>query len=167
MARTTRQTKTSKDYSDKSFVTIERKQCVCCGSIYETGALLMDKRLKNSFEKFTTTGLGMCPTHQDQIDNDYVLFVEVDPARSTYSSDGLMKPEGAHLTGTIAAFKRPAAVAVFGPSVSSIPFAYCEPDTIITLQRIADRSQAAQTQAQTRDVGPGQAGTETSEQGEG
>lgn len=160
MARTTSKTKI--DYSNKSHVTIERKQCVCCGSIYETGALMLDKRGRATFDKFTTTGLGICPDHQAQIDDDFVLFIEVDPARSTYGNDGLMKPEGAHRTGVIAALKRPAAVAVFGPSISSVPFAYCEPETIHALQRLADRSLAY---SQGHDVGPGQAKDESGEQG--
>jgi hypothetical protein len=44
----------------KSFVTLETRQCPVCGKEHETGALLLDCRLRETFEHFTSTGLAIC-----------------------------------------------------------------------------------------------------------
>lgn len=40
----------------KSYVTLEQKICVVCGRSYDTGSLLLDKRLRERFEHHTITG---------------------------------------------------------------------------------------------------------------
>lgn len=46
--------------SEKSHVGMETNQCVVCGKEYETGAILLDKRLRASLERRVCTGLGVC-----------------------------------------------------------------------------------------------------------
>lgn len=46
--------------SEKSHVGMETNQCVVCGKEYETGAILLDKRLRASLERHVCTGLGVC-----------------------------------------------------------------------------------------------------------
>lgn len=47
--------------SEKSHVSMEQRQCVVCGECYDTGSILLDKRLRASMERNTVTGLGVCP----------------------------------------------------------------------------------------------------------
>lgn len=47
---------------------MEQHQCVVCGKTY-------DKRLKNSMEQHTVTGRGLCPEHQAQVNEGYILCV--------------------------------------------------------------------------------------------
>lgn len=74
--------------SDKSFVSMEQQQCIVCGAIYDTGSLLLDKRLKPSLEPKTVTGTGLCPAHQKLKDEGYIALIELErengPRTGTY-----------------------------------------------------------------------------------
>ena len=50
--------------SDKSHVSIEQHICLVCGAAFETGSILLDRRLRASMEHHTKTGWGLCPEHQ-------------------------------------------------------------------------------------------------------
>jgi hypothetical protein len=82
--------------SDKSYVTLEQRACVVCVSTYDTGALLLDRRLRETFEHHTVTGWGMCPECKKQKDDGYVALVEVgnEPRPA-------IKPSEANRTGRI------------------------------------------------------------------
>ena len=62
----------------KSHVSMEQHECVACGTRYDTGSILLDRRLKASMEDKTVTGLGLCPEHQKQVDEGYILLVEAE-----------------------------------------------------------------------------------------
>lgn len=97
---------------DKSFVTLEQQVCMICGITFDTGALLLDRRLRPEFEHHTITGLGLCPEHQKLFDDGYLALIEVDPARSTIINDRI-KPENAYRTGRIAHIRRSAWSKIF------------------------------------------------------
>ncbi len=50
--------------NDKSHVSLEQHVCLVCGKAFDTGAVLLDKRLRASMEHHTKTGWGLCPEHQ-------------------------------------------------------------------------------------------------------
>ena len=62
----------------KSHVSMEQHECIACGMRYDTGSILLDKRLRASMEDKTVTGLGLCPEHQAQVDQGYVLLIEAE-----------------------------------------------------------------------------------------
>lgn len=62
----------------KSHVSMGQHECVACGTRYDTGSILLDRRLKDSMEGKTVTGLGLCPEHQEQVDEGYILLVEAE-----------------------------------------------------------------------------------------
>ena len=68
--------------NDKSHVSMEQHVCLVCGVAFDTGAILLDKRLRASMERHTTTGWGLCAEHQKLADDDFVALVECDPQRS-------------------------------------------------------------------------------------
>ena len=80
--------------NDKSHVSLEQHVCLVCGTAFDTGAILLDKRLRASMERHTTTGWGLCAEHQKLADDDFVALVECDPQRSG-SPNGSVKPEQA------------------------------------------------------------------------
>ena len=45
---------------DKSYVTLATKYCPMCGKEWETGEILMDRQLKNRFDRHTMTGIALC-----------------------------------------------------------------------------------------------------------
>ncbi len=51
--------------TDKSYVSLEQHVCLVCGHAYDTGNLLLDKRLRASMQRHTTTGMGLCPDDQN------------------------------------------------------------------------------------------------------
>ena len=79
----------------KSYATVETKQCPVCGELHDSGAVLLDTKLRERFERETCTGFALCPTHQNIINDGYIVLVGADePARK-----GKVKLEQANLTG--------------------------------------------------------------------
>jgi hypothetical protein len=71
----------------KSYVSMEQHQCFICGTLYETGAILLDKRLRESMESNTVTGTGLCPEHQQLEDDGYVALIVVEDDRKTRTGE--------------------------------------------------------------------------------
>lgn len=87
-----------KDYSEKSHVSMEQKLCVACGKEYDSGSLLLDRRLKNSMHRHTTTGYGLCKECDKE---GYAILVEIDESKSQVNPDGTYSAAGAWRTGRI------------------------------------------------------------------
>ena len=122
--------------NDKSHVSLEQHVCLVCGTAFDTGAILLDKRLRASMERHTATGWGLCPEHQKLSDDGFVALVECDPQRSgTPSGSGLMKPDQAYRTGRLAHLKRDAFARVFNvPVAAEQPCVFVELGVIEQLQ---------------------------------
>ena len=122
--------------NDKSHVSLEQHVCLVCGTAFDTGAILLDKRLRASMERHTATGWGLCPEHQKLADDGFVALVECDPQRSgTPSGSGLMKPDQAYRTGRLAHLKRDAFARVFNvPVAAEQPCVFVELGVIEQLQ---------------------------------
>lgn len=89
----------------KSYVSLEKKICIVTGIPYETGSLLMDASLKDSFEKYTTTGWGISPEYQEYLDKGWSVCIVVD--ESQCPTDRNLKPEEIYRTGRTLVFKKP------------------------------------------------------------
>ena len=123
--------------SDKSYVTMEQRVCQVCGIEYDTGTILLDRRLRPTFNHTTTTGWGLCREHQSLFDEGYVAMVGVDEAKSRKQTDGNIKPEDAHRTGSVAHIKRDVARRLFNMSIpDNLPMMFCEEAVIDKLQSI-------------------------------
>ena len=122
--------------NDKSHISLERHVCLVCGVAYDTGNLLLDKRLRASMERHTTTGWGLCPEHQKLSDDGFVALVECDPQRSgSPSGAACMKPEQVYRTGRLAHLKRNVFAKVFNvPIEANQPCVFVEPGVIEQLQ---------------------------------
>lgn len=87
--------------SDKSHVSLEQHVCLVCDTAFDTGAILLEKRLRQSMERYTATGWGLCPEHQKLSDDGFVALVECDPQRSGSQAGGRIShgpagPSAAH-----------------------------------------------------------------------
>ena len=60
--------------SDKSYVSIEKKQCPVCGTLHDVG-ILLDRRLRDSMEQSTVTGYALCPEHKELHEKGYIALV--------------------------------------------------------------------------------------------
>ena len=120
--------------NDKSHVSMEQHVCLVCGVAFDTGAILLDKRLRASMERHTVTGWGLCAEHQKLADDGFVALVECDPQRSG-SPGGRLKPEQAYRTGRLAHIKRHVFTQVFNvPIEASQACVFVEPGVIEQLQ---------------------------------
>ena len=118
--------------NDKSHVSMEQHVCLVCGVAFDTGAILLDKRLRASMERHTTTGWGLCAEHQKLADDGFVALVECDPQRSgSPASNSNLKPEQAYRTGRLAHLKREVFAQVFNvPVAVNQPCVFVEPGVI-------------------------------------
>ena len=120
--------------NDKSHVSLEQHVCLVCGKAFDTGTILLDKRLRASMEHHTKTGWGLCPEHQKLADDGFVALVECDPQRSG-SPGGRLKPEQAYRTGRLAHLKHHVFAKVFNvPIEANQPCVFVEPGVIEQLE---------------------------------
>lgn len=131
---------------EKSHVSLEQKKCIVCGKDYDTNTILLDRRMKASMNKYTLTGWGMCPEHQQKYDEGYIALVAVDPKKSKIPSSGpIAKQEDVYRTGTIAHIKEHVFVQIMNaPSRDKesrmYPMMFCEPDVVEKLQAMSETS---------------------------
>ncbi len=124
--------------NDKSHVSLEQHLCLVCGVAYDTGSILLDKRLRARLEHHTTTGWGLCAEHQKLSDDGFVALVECDPQRSGSPGDRL-KPEQAYRTGRLAHVKRDVFATVFNvPIAADLAFVFVEPGMIERLETMVE-----------------------------
>jgi hypothetical protein len=120
---------------DTSFVSLEQRICLVCGTPFDTGNLLLDKRLRASLKHHTTTGWGLCPEHQKLFDDGFVALVECDPQRSGSPTDGRLRPEQAYRTGRVAHLRRTVFTQVFNvPIATEQASVFVEPGVLDHLQ---------------------------------
>lgn len=121
--------------SNKSHVSLEQHACLVCGASFDTGNLLLDRRLRASMERHTVTGWGLCPEHQQLADDGFVALVECDPVRSNAQRAGHIKPEHAYRTGRLAHLRRTVFTQIFNaPLADRQACVFVEPGVIEQLQ---------------------------------
>lgn len=81
----------------KSYVSMEQKCCAVCGATFDTGNILLDRRLRESMESTTITGWGLCPDHQKLYDDGYIALVGVDPDKTRITETPWRTGHVAHL----------------------------------------------------------------------
>ena len=121
---------------EKSHVSLEQHACLVCGVSFDTGSVLLDKRLRASMNRYTVTGWGLCVENQKLADDGFVALVECDPRRSgSPASNGNLKPEQAYRTGRLAHLRRTVFAQMFNvPIADEQACVFVEPGVIDQLQ---------------------------------
>jgi len=101
---------------DKSYVTMEKKVCAICLQEYDTNVLLLDRRLRKTFDRYTTTGYGICPDHQKKLNEGYVALLGV-IEEPIVNEQGKVKIESAQRSGEYALIKKEACAKIFAQDV--------------------------------------------------
>jgi hypothetical protein len=83
---------------EKSYVSLGVNICKICGTEFDSGEILMDKRLRKSMGRKTITGYGMCPEHQKLKDDGFLALIEV----SNKGNETILSNENAIRTGNVA-----------------------------------------------------------------
>lgn len=121
---------------DKSYVTMERHICPVCAKEHDSGAILLDQRLRPRFEMHTLTGWGLCQEHQKQSDDGYIFILGADEAKSEKNANGTLSLEGAHRTGEIVSIRRHVAERVFNIPIPENGIMFCGSDVITLLREM-------------------------------
>lgn len=116
----------------KSFVTLEQACCPACGKTFDTGSLLLDRRMRDRFEMKTVTGFQLCPDDQQKVDEGYVILVAIDPAKSGGYRD-TKKPEDVYRTGNVAYLRKHVAEQLL-PNIVGHSLVWVDDDVITQLE---------------------------------
>jgi len=118
---------------NKSYASLAQHCCVVCGVNYDTGEILLDRRLRPRFEHATLVGYGLCPEHQKMKDDGFVALIECDASRTERGTvDGqerVLKPEDACRTGNVVFMKSEDFAHLFNVEVPSQGLAYIDQET--------------------------------------
>lgn len=127
---------------EKSHVSLEQHVCVVCGHPFETGAILLDRRLRSSMSRHTITGWDLCPEHRTLHEQGFVALVECDPARSGNPGAGArVSPHSVYRTGRLAHLKRGVFETLFNVALDPhTPCVFVDPEVMARLQQMQARS---------------------------
>ena len=128
--------------NEKSHVSVEQHLCLVCVVTFDTGRILLDRRLRASMKRHMTTGWGLCPEHQKLSDDGFVALVECDPqGNGLPAADTILKPEQAYRTGRLAHLRREMFAQVFNvPIAADQSCVFVEPGVIEKLQTMVEPS---------------------------
>jgi hypothetical protein len=118
----------------KSYVSLDTKICPICTKQHEVGVIL-NKRLKDSLEKNTVTGWGLCPDCVEKKNDNYVALVGCDPDKSEKKPNGNIDLSGAYRTGKIAWLRKPVAEDMFSGVINS-DMLFATDDLFVELERM-------------------------------
>lgn len=122
--------------TDKSYVSLEQKVCMVCGTKYDTNTLLIDRRIQDSMERYTVTGWGLCPEHEKMHKDGFVALIEAQAPAGTTG----MKPEDANRTGKVAHIKRKVCPSIFSVEIpDDQPVLFVEPGVIDKLEAMMEK----------------------------
>ena len=114
----------------KSYVSMETKQCLVCGTEYNAGVLI-NRNLRKTLESKTLTGYGLCDEHQKLFEDEYIALIGIDESKSTVETNGNILPENAYRTGSVAHVKYSVLEGFFNiPIDKSLPIIFVE-DAVI------------------------------------
>lgn len=120
----------------KSHVAMEQHQCPICLVRFDTGNILLDRRLRASLEDHQLTGHSPCPDCQAKLNDGYIALVETaGPATSRTVS--MMVPR----SGNLAWVRRTAFPQIFDqPAPETLPMIFIEPGVIQKLQAMVQEN---------------------------
>jgi len=122
--------------SEKSHVSMEQHVCLVCGRPFDTGAILLDRRLRPSMARHTVTGWDLCAEHRRLHEAGFVALVECDPTKSGNPGAGeRISPSEAYRTGKLAHLKREIFVKMFNVAADpDTPCVFVDPEVMAMLE---------------------------------
>jgi hypothetical protein len=125
----------------KSHVSTEQHKCLVCARDFDTGSILLDRRLRERFERSTLTGWGLCPEHEKLYQEGYIALVGADDAKSTHQPNGTVNPEDAWRTGLIMHMKFEAFDRIVSIPRGKNSFMFCDPAVIEKIKAMAEEGE--------------------------
>lgn len=125
---------------EKSHVTMEQHVCVVCCKTFDTGAVLLDKRLRAVFDRHTTTGMGLCPEDTKKREDGYVALIGVRNAGDR-NTDKYLRQDEADRTGEVIHIKREAFDKILNAPAPEQGVAFVDAEVIEYLKRLHQEAQ--------------------------
>jgi hypothetical protein len=125
--------------SEKSHVSMERQVCLICTTEFDTGAILLHRRLRPCLERYTVTGWGLCVEHQRLFDDGFVALVECRLSQGAESGAAAEAIDPGHVrrTGRVAHMKREAFSRLFQAEIApTVPCVFIEPGVMEQLETL-------------------------------
>ena len=119
----------------KSYVTMEQAVCPICAETKDTGALLLDRRMRDTFEMHTTTGMDICKECREKIDDGYVALVGADGDKSVINGNTI-KAQDAFRLAEYLWIKRHVAVQIFDIDFTEHDFMFIDQEAIDKVKEI-------------------------------
>ena len=127
---------------DQSYVGMESKECILCKEEYETGSLLLDKRLRKSLDRLNCTGPGLCntckTTHTGLPIEEYDHVALIEATNPVYNRDrrGRKRLESAETSGTVCFMRRECYAQMFDVDLGDWEFCMVEPEVMAMLSQM-------------------------------
>jgi len=125
---------------DDNYTTVEKKQCLVCLRLYDTGVELIDSQHKPTEATHTLTGLGLCPEHQQRVNDGYVALVAIDTGKSELQG-GTVVAGGEYRLGKIMWVKREMAQLIAPQVPTSQTLVFCHPNLIDALDKLVKETE--------------------------
>lgn len=128
--------------NDKSHVGMESKTCILCDSEYETGAILLDRRLRESLERLNNTGPGLCNSCKEEhtglpLDEyDHVALIEGSNPVYEYDSRMRKRLTSCDTTGKVCFMRKGCYDDMFDVDLGEWEFCIVEPDVMNWLEQL-------------------------------
>lgn len=117
----------------KSHVGIEQHQCPICLITFDTGAILLDRRLRDSLNEHHLTGHSPCKECQEKLDGNFIALIEAKNPRQGDSTAQLDTPR----TGNIAWLKKSAFKKIINIPIPPQKICFIDPDGFQKLIRMS------------------------------
>ena len=103
----------------KSYVSMGMHICPICGKKHEANEILLDRRIKDSLERETITGYGLCEECKKNTDKGYVALVSIDAEKSETNPDGTINISSAYRTGKLLFLRKEVASKMFNAEIKT------------------------------------------------
>lgn len=121
---------------DKSYASMEQHQCPICLTLFETGNILMDQRLRKKFEMQTLTGYSPCAKCEEKLSQGFVALIE-----TAGTKQGNTTTLDVPRSGNLVFMKREVFSQIFDappPATDKPPMVFIEPGVIQKLQAMTE-----------------------------
>lgn len=126
-------------HDEGSHVALEQHACRVCCTVFDTGAVLLDTRLRKTFKaRHAVTAYGLCPACEKMRADGYVALIET--RKHDPHDEGAMQAER---TGRHAHIRASVWPRVFNVPAPACGFCYCEDGTLARLESMTGQSEQA------------------------
>jgi hypothetical protein len=116
------------------YVAMEKHICRVCGCTYDSGNILLHKKLHPISEEAAVTGMGLCEEHQRLFDEGYVALISIDEDASEVGEDTThVKDTDVVATGRVLHILRSVAKEMFNIDIPEETPIVCTDDQVIDM----------------------------------